>query len=336
MSKRYNIKWSENDEKELKRLVKNFNAKITRLNKKDNEVRGYLPQKVSYAQLRDSVQTRSDLNIAKRKLESFTKKGSEKLVSTGKGLTMTKWEKQQGRQTKQRFNKKLRKSATNDNIDYLPNQIELDYAENVKSLEEYRKLMQSVDKFSSAGSTDLLEARKGFKITKWEWEHYKVEESIDNEHKSKELEHLKNARLKSRGKQIADRNPHTRHIAEVNLLPTDRKIENIDRKRWDNARRRMDKVLDADYLQNKQEAYKENYFLAIDRNGLSDEIKEIINELEEYSEGKILTLVEWAEFSQNALPFERIDVTINYIDETQREFVFTAEGNNNEKIIRSL
>ncbi len=65
-------------------------------------------------------------------------------------------------------------------------------------------------------------------------------------------------------------------------------------------------------------------------------IETIINELEEYSEGKILTLVEWAEFSQNALPFERIDVTINYIDETQREFVFTAEGNNNEEIIRSL
>lgn len=65
-------------------------------------------------------------------------------------------------------------------------------------------------------------------------------------------------------------------------------------------------------------------------------IETIINELEEYSEGKILTFVEWAEFSQNALPFERIDVTINYIDETKREFVFVSEGDSNEKIIRSL
>ena len=65
-------------------------------------------------------------------------------------------------------------------------------------------------------------------------------------------------------------------------------------------------------------------------------INTIINELEEYSEGKIVTFVEWAEFSQNAIPFERIDVNINYIDDTKREFVFTAAGNRNIKIISGL
>ena len=65
-------------------------------------------------------------------------------------------------------------------------------------------------------------------------------------------------------------------------------------------------------------------------------ISTIINELEEYSEGKILTFVEWAEFSQNALPFEKIDVNIKYIDENQREFEFSATGKNNEEIINGL
>lgn len=65
-------------------------------------------------------------------------------------------------------------------------------------------------------------------------------------------------------------------------------------------------------------------------------INTIINELEEYSEGKIATFVEWAEFSQNALPFDRIDVNINYIDENQREFTFTPIGNNSQKIISRL
>lgn len=65
-------------------------------------------------------------------------------------------------------------------------------------------------------------------------------------------------------------------------------------------------------------------------------ISTIINELEEYSEGKILTLVEWAEYSQNALPFERIDVNINYIDENKREFIFSATGTKNEEIINGL
>lgn len=65
-------------------------------------------------------------------------------------------------------------------------------------------------------------------------------------------------------------------------------------------------------------------------------ISTIINQLEEYSAGKILTIVEWAEFSQNALPFERIDININYIDENKREFIFNATGNKNKEIINRL
>ena len=65
-------------------------------------------------------------------------------------------------------------------------------------------------------------------------------------------------------------------------------------------------------------------------------VSTIINELDEYSEGKILTMVEWAEFSQNEIPFDRIDLNINYIDETQREFTFTAFGDKSEIIIKGL
>ena len=65
-------------------------------------------------------------------------------------------------------------------------------------------------------------------------------------------------------------------------------------------------------------------------------ISTITSELEEYSEGKILTLVEWAEFSQNSLPFDRIELTIQYIDDTKRKFEFSAYGNKSINIIREL
>ena len=65
-------------------------------------------------------------------------------------------------------------------------------------------------------------------------------------------------------------------------------------------------------------------------------VSTIINELEEYSEGKILTLVEWAEFSEDKLPFDRIEITINYVDDTIREFVFNAFGQKSESIIKRL
>ena len=65
-------------------------------------------------------------------------------------------------------------------------------------------------------------------------------------------------------------------------------------------------------------------------------INTIINELEEYSEGKILTLVEWAEFSQNAIPIDRIDINIEYIDENKRTFTFTAIGDKSNNTIKRL
>lgn len=65
-------------------------------------------------------------------------------------------------------------------------------------------------------------------------------------------------------------------------------------------------------------------------------VKTIISELEEYSQGKILTLVEWAEFSDNQLPFDRIEIKIEYVDETTRKFEFFAFGDTNESIIKEL
>lgn len=65
-------------------------------------------------------------------------------------------------------------------------------------------------------------------------------------------------------------------------------------------------------------------------------VKTIMAELEEYSEGKIVTLVEWAEFSEDKLPFDRIEIKIDYIDETARKFNFTAIGSKNEQIIEGL
>ncbi len=65
-------------------------------------------------------------------------------------------------------------------------------------------------------------------------------------------------------------------------------------------------------------------------------ISTIINELEEYGEGKILTFVEWAQFSENTLPFDRLELNINYIDENKREFVFNAFGTKSETILKRM
>lgn len=65
-------------------------------------------------------------------------------------------------------------------------------------------------------------------------------------------------------------------------------------------------------------------------------IKTITDELREYSEGKNLTFVEWAEFSQGEVPFDRIEINVTYDDDDNRCYEFSSVGERNDKIIEEL
>ena len=65
-------------------------------------------------------------------------------------------------------------------------------------------------------------------------------------------------------------------------------------------------------------------------------ISTITDELREYSEGKKITFVEWAEFSQGELPFERLEINVTYDDDESRIYKFTSIGEKNSYIIEGL
>ena len=65
-------------------------------------------------------------------------------------------------------------------------------------------------------------------------------------------------------------------------------------------------------------------------------ISTITDELREYSEGKKITFVEWAEFSQGELPFERIEINVTYDDDDSRNYEFKSVGNKNNYVIEGL
>lgn len=70
---------------------------------------------------------------------------------------------------------------------------------------------------------------------------------------------------------------------------------------------------------------------------LEDEgVKTILDELREYSQGKLLTFVEWAEFSQDEIPFEHIKVNVTYQDDDSRQYSFEAFGENFNKLVEGL
>lgn len=65
-------------------------------------------------------------------------------------------------------------------------------------------------------------------------------------------------------------------------------------------------------------------------------VKTIIDELREYSEGRQITFVEWAEFSQNEIPFNHIEINVTYEDNEDRKYTFTGFGQECINIIKGL
>ena len=65
-------------------------------------------------------------------------------------------------------------------------------------------------------------------------------------------------------------------------------------------------------------------------------IKTIADELREYSVGKKITFVEWAEFSQGEIPFDRIEINVTYDDDDSRIYEFESVGEKNKRIIEGL
>ena len=95
MSKYHKIRWSEQDTKEINRVVKNFNSKINRLAKQNPSIASVLPEKVSSKQLKDLINTRQDLKRELNALKRFSKRGSEEIVSVPNSeydLKITHWQ----------------------------------------------------------------------------------------------------------------------------------------------------------------------------------------------------------------------------------------------------
>lgn len=65
-------------------------------------------------------------------------------------------------------------------------------------------------------------------------------------------------------------------------------------------------------------------------------VRTIVDELREYSEGKKVTFVEWAEFSQDEIPFNHIKINVTYEDDDSRMYSFEGFGEENSKIIEGL
>lgn len=85
------IRWRDKDVDELQRLVNNFNAKVTRAQKKNPENADLLPDKLKVRDLRKTITTRAEYKRQLSTINRFLQRGSEDIVTAPAGFKLTKY-----------------------------------------------------------------------------------------------------------------------------------------------------------------------------------------------------------------------------------------------------
>lgn len=108
------IRYDKNLQSELTRVVKNFNNKINRLEKLQNDL--ILPDKITKKSLIEEYYTRKDLQRKLNELKRFSTRGIEKAVETKTGLKITEYElknlKKESARVKRYLTKEINKMRT--------------------------------------------------------------------------------------------------------------------------------------------------------------------------------------------------------------------------------
>lgn len=107
MALRYDLKLRTQLEKSIKR----FNAKVTRLEKQDNNY--ILPEKLNYYNIVDTSKSKKDLVEKIQEIERFFKRGSEETITTKGGVDISRYEMEnlriESRKAKQRLTREINK-----------------------------------------------------------------------------------------------------------------------------------------------------------------------------------------------------------------------------------
>lgn len=106
------IRYDKKIENEITKTVRNFNAKISRLEKNEREL---LPDKVSKQAIKQ-INNRADLKRKLKELQRFSKRGAEDIITTKGGVRITQYSlnnlKQQSKRVKQNITREITRLKT--------------------------------------------------------------------------------------------------------------------------------------------------------------------------------------------------------------------------------
>lgn len=104
------MKYSKSMNEELKRVIRNYNSKISRLEKSDREL--LLPEKVNLKIIKSRVVNKWDLNREIDELTKFSERGIEDTITTKGGLEISKYQYEILKKEQKRIVSKLDRKIT--------------------------------------------------------------------------------------------------------------------------------------------------------------------------------------------------------------------------------
>lgn len=278
MAKRNNILRGSNETKELQRIINNYNAKISRLQKKNPEMAEYLPEKVTKREVLESVENKTELNKVKNSLKRFSKRGSENLVQLPQGDYTTQYAVDELKRSAKAFNSKVIRTWRKDaeNRDKVPDRVSVkDLLESAESKSDIERINSSLQRFQRRGAEDFVKSNRGAKATKWEVDEFYRKQQIENERRRKQREKINSQEVKIGGEGTGQTRSQMGSIKENSLRESHKKFDNLSQKEWELASRNIDNLLDARHRAERNEIMRENYLRGLRENGFLDASPEI-------------------------------------------------------------
>lgn len=84
------IRYDKKINSEINRVIKNFNQKISRLEKENNQL--ILPNKITKQELKENVHTRKELKRKLQELKRYSERGIEKTIILDSGVAISKYD----------------------------------------------------------------------------------------------------------------------------------------------------------------------------------------------------------------------------------------------------
>ena len=266
MANRQNqIRWRKSDADDLKRAINNYNAKLYREIKKNPQAKEYLPERVKFSEVKNSITTRADYNKAIGSFKQITNKNSALSKKNALYKELQKTVKQ--------FNAKIDKvSKTNPQAkDYLPDKV--DFKELKEGLYKNRAITQAINshkRFLKEGAETLIKSSRSAKTTKWELNEFKIKERADNARRTKELKKLQEQGKTSRGEPVMGT------IEENSLKPRHTNFDNLSQKEWELKKKNIDKALDPLHEEFRKHNMRLNYVKGLRNAGFSEDIVALV------------------------------------------------------------